>query len=315
MGGDPALASSKTAYLLLVVAMLCWAGNWIVARAFHAAVPPFALNFLRWGLALLVFAAFSQSELRRHRAVLLRRWKILIVLGALGMALFHSLVYVALQTTTAINAALINSVMPVVVVLMSWGIFREKISRQQGLGIVVSLVGAAVIVTRGSLETLLHLRFTPGDLWVLASVPVWALYAVLLKLRPPELSQGALLTVVATVGVVLMVPLVIWEFAAGARVEVNPASLMAIGYVALFGSVVAYYAFHHAVARVGANVAGLFIHLHPVFTTVLAMIFLAERIGLPQVAGIALIVTGIYLTSSARRVIGQANGFRQDAGS
>ena len=310
-----ALALLKSPYLMLVLAMLCWAGNWVVGRAVHAAVPPFTLNFLRWSLALLVLAPFSVPALWENRSLLLRHWKILGALGALGMALFQSLIYLALHTTTAVNAALINSSFPVIVVLVSWAILRERISRRQGIGIAISLVGAVVIVARGSLATLIEFRFATGDLLVFSSLPVWALYTVLLRFRPQGLGPAALLTVFAFVGTIVMAPLAVWELSMGARVELSPGSVAAILYVALVASLIAFFLYNQAVSRVGAIVAGLFMHLHPVFTTVLAMIFLAERIGLSQLAGIALIVTGIYLTSTAKRVIAPANGFRQDAGS
>jgi len=286
-------------YLLMVLAMLCWAGNWLLARALRADITPIGLNFWRWSTALVLLAPFALPRLRAARPVLRRHWRLLVLLGLLGVALFQQIVYLALQYTTAINAAIFNSTSPMVIIGISWLLFRDRISARQALGIGLSLVGVLAIVTRGQAAVLLQLHFNPGDLWALASVPIWALYTVLLKRRPAELDGLVFLATIAAVGVVAMSPIYAWDVLRGGHMAFTPATLGVILYTAVFASVLAFVFWNHAVPAVGPNKAGLFLHLHPAFTTVLAMLFLGETLHAYHAVGIVLIVLGIYLTTAA----------------
>jgi drug/metabolite transporter (DMT)-like permease len=286
-------------WLLMALAMLFWSGNWLLGRALRDDVTPVALNFWRWVGALAILLPFTARRLRPAWPLLRQHWRILGVLGLLSVALFQQLVYLALEYTTAINAAIFNSTGPIVIVCIGWVLFRDTISARQGLGIALSLLGVLGIVTHGDWGVLLRLRFNPGDLWALASVPVWGLYTVLLKRRPAGLDPLVFIVVIAAVGVTAMLPIYAWDLQSGGRMVFTPATLATIAYMALFASVLAYVFWNHAVAQVGANKAGLFLHLHPAFTTVLAMVFLGEALHGYHIVGIAFIVAGIYLTTAA----------------
>ncbi len=289
-------------YLLIVLAMLCWSGNWLVGRAIRTEIPPLTLNFWRWVVAFLLLVPFTARAIWSGRQLILREWKILLALGFLGSALFHSLVYLALSQTTATNAVLYFSTVPIIIVCVSWLIFRDTVTARQGLGIFLSMTGAIGILIRGDPVVLLSLQFNVGDLWALASLPVWALYTVLLKRRPSELDGFATLTVMAGVAVVFMAPGFFWELGRGSRMEINAANLATIFYVGLFASVVAFAAWNSAVPRVGPNKAGVFSHLLPAFTIALAVLFLGERLQLFHFAGIALIAFGIFLTTVTDKI-------------
>ncbi len=286
-------------YLLMTLAMLFWAVNWLLGRALRADVTPIGLNFWRWSIALLLLTPFAAPRLRRNWPLVRRHWLLLLALGFIGVTLFHQFVYLALQYTTAVNAALFNSTSPIFIVCISWLLFRDTISWRQALGIALSLGGVLAIVTRGELGVLLQLHFNPGDLWALLSVPIWGLYTVLLKRRPAELDALVFLAAISVVGVVLMLPLYGWDVARGGHMRFTPATVGAVVYMAVFASLLAYVFWNSAVPRVGANKAGLFLHLHPVFTTLLAIAFLGERLHRYHGAAIALIVGGIYLTTAA----------------
>lgn len=288
-------------YLFMSLAMLCWSGNWLLGRAMHTAIGPVALNFLRWGGAALLLLPFTSRGLWAARAEIVARWRILLVLGVLGSALYQGLVYMALNYTTAINAALFNTTAPMVVIMLSWLITRERISWRQGMGIALSLAGVLIIVTRGDLAVLAEIHFNPGDLLALASVPVWGLYTVLLQRRPTGMSPLVFLTCVALVGTLTLSPFFVWEYQVRGAPVWGVNTVVTVIYVALFASVIAYILWNNAVPRVGANKAGPFLHLHPVFTTVLAMLFLGEVLHLYHVAGMALIALGIWLTSTGGR--------------
>jgi drug/metabolite transporter (DMT)-like permease len=299
----PALLRALPA-LLLVLNMLAWSGNWIVGRWLRGEVTPLGLNFWRWSLVLAWLLPFTWREVWAARAAIRRDWKVLLALGVLGIALFNFLIYLALSMTTAVNAVLINSIIPVMIVPLAWLLLGERVTRTQALGIAISLAGAVVIVTRGDPALLLALRLNRGDLWALASVPVWALYSVLLRRRPPELGAMSLLTVLVAIGVVALLPVALWLHAERPQFHVTAQTLAALAYLALFASLMGLACYNYGVERLGPNVAGLFIHLVPVFTTALAWLLLGEAPRLYHLPGAALIVTGITLTTVGRPASG-----------
>jgi drug/metabolite transporter (DMT)-like permease len=293
----------RSPYLLLTLAMLCWAGNWVVGRAIHEQIPPFTLNFWRWAGSLLLILPVSWLLLREQWPLMLQHWKWVLPMGAIASAIFQSMVYLGLQSTTALNGALIIALVPVVVVIIAALILGDRIRSRQGLGILVSFAGALVVIVRGELSVLRTLSFNPGDLWILAAVPVWSLYTVLLKRWPPGLHRMSFLAAIALIGVVFQFPLYAWELATGQHMLVTPESIASIAYTALFASFLAFVFYNTAMDRTTPAVAGLFHHLLPAFTAVLGMVFLGERMGWYHALGVALIVLGLYLTTSAKPAV------------
>lgn len=292
--------SHSIAYLLLCIATLTWAGNFIVGRYIHAQVTPVTLSYGRWSLALLILLPFTLPAVVRQLPIIRRHMRLLALLGLTGMTFFHSFVYAALESTGAINAGLILSLTPVVIVLLSWGLDREPIAPVQAAGIALSFLGAVVLITRGELASLSGLEFNRGDLWMMVAVPNWALYCVLLRRRPPALEPGVLLTVSIAAGLLFLTPAFLVELIRGTDFRFNTETIASLVYVALFASVIAFVCWNRGVSAVGANRAGLFMHLIPVFSALLAMGLLGEDLLGHHLAGIFLIVIGIYLTTSTR---------------
>jgi drug/metabolite transporter (DMT)-like permease len=290
----------KSPYLLLTLAMLCWAGNWVVGRAIREQIPPFTLNFWRWAASLLLILPVSWRSLREQWPLMLRHWKWVLPMGAIASAIFQSMVYLGLQSTTALNGALIVALVPVVVVVIAGLILGDRIGSRQGLGILLSLAGAVAVIVRGELSVLRTLGFNPGDLWILAAVPIWGLYTVLLKRWPAGLHRMSFLAAMALIGTALQFPVFAWEWASGRHMLVTPESIAAIAYTAAFASFLAFVFYNRAMERTTPAVAGLFHHLHPAFTALLGMAFLGERMGWCHALGVALIVLGLYLTTSAQ---------------
>ena len=289
--------SRLSAFLLLALANLLWSGNWIAGRALRDAFDPVSLNFWRWLIALLALAPFALPALRGKGALIRRHAGILLVLALTGVAVFQTLVYLGLRSTTAVNAVLINSSIPLFILLCSWLIERERASPRQMAGMLVSLAGILVILSRGSPGTLLELDVHAGDAWILLAMPVWGLYSVLLKRRPAELGGLPLLFVLSLVGVVMLAP-----FAALAALHAPPrmpAAQEALGvlYMGLGASVLAFICWNRGVAVVGANAAGFTVHLLPAFGTVLAILFLGEAFAAFHAAGIATILAGVLLAT------------------
>jgi drug/metabolite transporter (DMT)-like permease len=229
--------------------------------------------------------------------VFLQHWAVILILSILGIACFNTLVYSGLQYTGAINAFLIQSLMPVIIVLMSFLLFGERVKPLQGIGILVSLSGAVLIITRGELAVLRSLSFNHGDLLVIAAVVCYAGYSVLLGKRP-RVHPLAFIAVTFWVGTLFLLPLYIWEMLSVAVLQITPANLLVIGYVMVFPSIVSYLCFNRGVELVGANRAGLFIHLMPVFGSLMAVVFLGEVFYWFHGLGILLIGAGIYLATS-----------------
>lgn len=284
-------------YLLLIFPPLCWAGNMVVGRAVRGEIPPLTLNWWRWSIAALVLLFFLRRDLWRQRHLLLKHWKLVVLLGLTGITAFHSSVYTGLTQTTAINAALIVAMGPVLIAPMARVIIGERLSGLQALGVAISCVGAVAVITRSDIEVLLGLTFNQGDLWLVFASFCWALYSVLLKLKPAEIEVAPLLMAIILAGAAMILPLFLWELGAGKVMLVSGANLAVLGYVSLFASVLAYLAWNPGVNAVGPNKAGLFLHLLPVFATLFAWLFLDERIEAYHLVGVPFIVAGIVLTT------------------
>jgi drug/metabolite transporter (DMT)-like permease len=287
--------------LLLTLAMLCWAGNWVVGRAIADQVPPFALNFWRWTASIAFSVPVAWVWVGREWRVLLAHWRWVLPMCAIGTTLFQSMIYIGLQTTTALNGALINATVPVFVALIAWPMLGDRLTARQGLGIAVSLAGVVVIVTRADWGAVRALRFNPGDLWILAAMPLWSVYTVLIKRWPPGLHRMTFLAAMGVLGSVMMLPFYLGEMAMGRVMQVTPASIGAIVFVALFASFLAYVFYNTGMAHMSPASAGLFHHLHPVFTALLGMLFLGESMGWHHAAGVAAIATGLHLTTGGRQ--------------
>jgi drug/metabolite transporter (DMT)-like permease len=287
-------------YLLLTLAMLCWAGNWVVGRAIHDQVPPLALNFWRWAASLLLILPVAWRPLRAQWRLMLRHWKWVLPMAAIASAIFQSMVYLGLQHTTALNGALLIALVPILVAAIAAALLGDRFTPRQALGIAVSLAGAVVVIVRGDAAVLRALAFNPGDLWILAAVPIWALYTVLLKRWPAGVDRMSFLAAMALVGVVVQFPFFAWEWSTGRHMTVTPESLAAIAYTAVFASFLAFVFYNAALQRTTPTVAGPFHFLHPAFTALLAIVFLGERIGWHHAVGVAGIVLGLYLTAAAK---------------
>ncbi|MFV0438117.1 MAG: DMT family transporter [Desulfopila sp.] len=293
-------------YLLLALAVLFWSGNFVISRGMHAAIPPFTLAYWRWLTALVVLLPLAAKYLGREQATVRRHLVYIGMQGVVGVAGFNTFIYLAMQTTTAINAALVNSSMPVLIAICSWILYRETMTVRQGLGVLISLTGVLRIISGGELAQMLAMDFNRGDLLVLVASALWAIYSANLKRYPQELHPLVYLTATVFVGVVVLTPLYLYERGSGLGMELSFASVATIVYVALFASVFAYLFWNRAVREVGANRAGPFIYLMPVFSTILAVLFLGERIEGFHLQGILMISFGIFLTTfrvRARRVV------------
>lgn len=283
-------------YLLLTLTALFWSGNMVLGRGVRADIPPMALAFWRWAIAFLLVVPLALPHLKAQWPLLRKGWRPIIVLGLLGVGSYNTFAYIGLQTTTATNAVLLNSFIPVATIAIAWAFLGKRLKPLEALGVAISLAGAMTIVARGDLNVLLHLNLNLGDLWMLGAVGVWAIYTVGLAWRPAGVHPMLMLAAFTAVGLCALFPAYLWELSTGRHMNIHLGSLASLAYVGIFPSFVGYIFYNRGVAEVGASRASLFIHLMPVFGTLLSVIFLNEIPALYHYLGIALIFTGIWLT-------------------
>lgn len=283
-------------YLLLTLANLLWAGNWIVGRAFRGELPPVALSFWRWMVALLCLLPVSLPQLRRDWPQLRAAWPWLLLYGALGTAGYNALAYQGLQYTTAINGTLLNSFVPIMIVLISWLLLGRRLHGRELAGILVSFAGVLGIVAHGDPQRLRELSLNVGDFWILASVLAWSAYTLLLS-RRPVVHPLTFLTAITVTGLLVLLPFYLGEMASGRHLVPSAAAIGGIVYTGVGPAFLGYILWNRGVAEVGPARAGLFMHLIPAFGILLSMVFLDERPATYHAVGIGLIFAGIWLNT------------------
>lgn len=287
-------------YLLLTLTALFWSGNMVLGRGIRADVPPIALAFWRWVIALALIAPLALPHLKEQWPLLKKGWKPVLLLGILGVGCYNTFAYVALQYTAATNAVLLNSFIPIVTIALSWLFLGKRLKPIEAVGVAISFLGATTIIARGDLAVLLGLSLNLGDVWMLGAVLTWAIYTVGLQWRPAGVHPMLMLGALTLVGVLALTPIYAHELGAfggpARHINLHWGSLAGIAYVGVLPSFVGYIFYNRGVAEVGANKASLFIHLMPVFGTLLSALFLGELPHLYHFVGIGLIFSGIYLT-------------------
>jgi drug/metabolite transporter (DMT)-like permease len=285
-----------SAWPLLILANIFWAGNIVLGRGVVGVVPPIALAYWRWTGAFLVAIGFAWPHLRDDLPVLRRHWRMMLLLSATGIATYNTMSYIGLTSTTALNVLLLQSAGPLIIIVWAFILFGELPTVWQTAGIVLSLIGVAIIAAQGSFAALLHLQVNAGDLWILGAMLIYGIYAAVFRRRPAVHPMSFL---VATMGIgsLMILPLYLWEFAQGARIANSPAAWFALAYIAVFPSFIAYLFFNRGIELAGAARAGQSWHLMPVFGSILAVLFLGERFFLYHAIGIAMIGGGIALAS------------------
>jgi drug/metabolite transporter (DMT)-like permease len=295
--GEPSLL--RFPILALTLAALFWSGSFVVGRALRDDVNPVALTFFRWLISLLVFAPFVWREIASHAHVAFREWRLIAGLGATGIALFHPLVYLALQHTPATNALLTFSLSPVVILLGASLAGWKRPTAWESTGVLLSMAGAAILITRGDLGVLRSTGFNTGDLWMLVAVAVWAGYSLLLRRRPADLPQMVTLVFSIAVALPMLLPFMLVA-ASGNQLHLSFPVLIGTFYIAIFGSVIGFLFWSYGVTDIGPARAGQFVHLMPVFGAALAFVFLGEPLSLPQVLGAGFVLFGIVLIETMR---------------
>jgi len=292
------ISKNKTAYIFLILATLFWSGNFIVGKAASTfEIPPFTLNFYRWSFAWLILAPFTLKEIIQKKKYILQNIGLISILGITSITIFNSIVYYSLNFTQVISGVLMISTIPVMIIFFCWLFKIEKTNIYQILGVIFSLVGVAVIVTKADLDKLINLNFNKGDLWMVVAMFSWAMYSALLRKKKFELSQTSLLEVIISAGLILLLPAYLVEMALGFKLNINLPFILTLSYVVLFPGLASFICWIKGIEIIGSNRSGIFLHLMPIFSTLLAIVIFEEKFMNFHLFGAAFIISGIILSS------------------
>ncbi len=290
--------NNKLAYVLLVLTTLFWSGNFVVGKAASMFdIPPFTLNFYRWFLAGIILLPFTLKEILQKKSYILNNIGFFIILGITSITIFNSAVYYSLYYMQVISGVLMISTIPVWIIFISSILGIEKTNKFQIFGVILSLLGVLFIITKSDLNLIKNLDFNKGDLIMASGMFAWALYSALLKKKTYEISQITLLEVVIITGLLFMVPVYILEMNIGKPLLLNKPFILTLSYVVIFPGLASFFFWIKGISIIGANRAGVFLHLMPIFGSLMAIILFDEKFMFYHLLGAIFIVAGITLSN------------------
>ena len=289
---------NNLAYLLLIFTTIFWSGNFIVGKAASLyQIPPFSLNFYRWFFAGLILLPFTFKELINKKNYIFQNIGFFIILGISSITIFNSIVYYSLYYTQVISGVLMISTIPVWIIFIASILNIEKTNIFQIIGVGLSLIGVICIITKADLNLIKNLDFNKGDLSMIVAMFAWAVYSALLKKKKYEISQLALLQVVIILGLIFLIPIYFIEMNLGHMIVLGLPFYLTLSYVVIFPGLLAFFFWIKGISIIGANRAGVFLHLMPIFGAIMAMIIFDERFMYYHLLGAIFILTGITLSN------------------
>ena len=290
--------SNFIAYIFLFLTVTFWAGNFVVGKfASLYEVPPFSLNFYRWFFAWLILAPFTLPEIIKKKDYIINNYKLFIVLGVTSITIFNSIVYYSLNFTQVISGVLMISTIPVMIMFFSSIMKIEKTNLFQIIGVIFSFVGVIIIITKANFEILKNLNFNKGDITMVIAMFSWALYSTLLKKQKYEISQLSLLQVVMSFGLAFLIPIYFIEYQLGFRITLDKPFILILSYVVLLPGLASFILWIKGISMIGANRSGVFLHLMPILSAIMAMIIFNEKFMFYHMLGACFIFTGILLSN------------------
>jgi len=283
---------------MLVCATLFWAGNFTIGKfAFLENIPPYTLAFLRWCFVWIILLPFTYKEILKLKENIKKNLSLFFILGFTSVCIFTSFTYSALNYTQVINASLFNTAIPVTIILVCFLLKIEKTNLFQISGLLISVLGILAIITKLDLNILLTLSFNKGDLFMIVAIIAWGIYSAFLRKRTFDVSLLALVQIICTFGLIFLLPLFILDLLQGKAVEITSNLFYILIYIAIFPSIGSYYCWAGAVSIIGANRAGIFLSLIPLFSTFFAILFFNEKFLFFHFIGSVLIILGLFLSN------------------
>ena len=292
---------NNLAYIILILTTIFWSGNFIVGKAASTfQIPPFSLNFYRWFFAGLILFPFTYKEILNKKKYILENIGFFIILGITSITIFNSIVYYSLYYTQVISGILMISTIPVWIIFISSILNIEKTNIFQIIGVIFSLTGVIFIITKADLNLIKNLDFNKGDLSMVVAMFSWAVYSALLKSKKYEISQFALLQVVIITGLIFLIPIYFIEMYLGHLIVLGKPFILTLTYVVLFPGLAAFFFWIKGISLIGANRAGVFLHLMPIFGAAMAMIIFDEKFMYYHIFGAVFIIAGIALSNKKK---------------
>ena len=290
--------NNNFAYFLLILTTIFWSGNFIVGKAatFYN-IPPFTLNFYRWLFAGLILLPFTFKEIIKRKKYIFDNIGLFLVLGITSITIFNSVVYYSLYYTQVISGVLMISTIPVWIIFISSILGIEKTNLYQIIGVILSLIGVISIITKIDFELIKNLSFNKGDISMTVAMFSWAIFSILLKKKKHKISQIALLQIVIICGLIFLIPVYIVEIFLGSSLKLNKAFYLTLTYVVFFPGIFAFFFWIKGISIIGANRAGAFLHLMPIFGAIMAMIIFNEKFMYYHILGAIFIIIGITLSN------------------
>ena len=290
------------AYLFLTLASLFWSGNFIVGKiASSYEVPPFSLNFYRWLFALLILLPFTYKEIFLNKKHIFQNFKLFIILGITSITIFNSIVYYSLYYTQVISGILMISTIPVWILFFA-SIFKiERTNLFQILGVALSLLGVLFIISKADIEIVKAIKFNKGDLSMVVGMLSWAIYSALLRKKKHPFSQIVLLEIIIIFGIIFLIPIYFLEMNFGNKIVLEWPFILTLGYVVLFPGIFAFLFWIKGIDIIGANRAGVFLHLMTIFGAIMAILILGEKFMFYHFLGAIFIIAGITLSNTTNK--------------
>ncbi len=289
---------NNLAYFILILTTIFWSGNFIVGKAASTYdIPPFSLNFYRWFFAGLILFPFTIKELIAKKEYILENIGFFTILGITSITIFNSIVYYSLYYTQVISGILMISTIPVWIIFISSILNIEKTNIFQIIGVIFSLTGVIFIITKADLEIIKNLDFNKGDLSMVVAMFSWAVYSALLKRKKYEISQVTLLQVVIITGLIFLTPIYFIEMYMGNVIVLGIPFVLTLTYVVFFPGLASFFFWIKGISIIGANRAGVFLHLMPIFGAIMAMLIFNERFMFYHIFGAIFIIAGITLSN------------------
>jgi len=283
---------------MLILCALCWSGNFIVGKiATFYEVPPLSLNFFRWLIVWLILFPFTIKGILLNKELVRKNLGSLFIMSLTSISIFNSVVYYSLNFTQVLTGVLMISTIPVLIIFISYLFRVENISKFQIIGVILSMFGVLIIITKSEFNKLIHLDLNKGDLWLLVAMISWAVYSTMLKSFKSSLSNLSFIQIIVTIGLVFLFPQFLFEYFSGQRINLNIPVMLTISYVVLFAGLGAYLLWNGAISIIGPSKSGVFLHLMPVFTSFMAIFLLNETLMNFHIIGAIIIIFGIYLSS------------------
>lgn len=292
-----------TGYISAVAATLFWSGNFTIARGITESIPPISLAFWRWTIAILIFTPFALKSLISDWPIIKSHITYLTITSILGVSIFNTLIYIAGHTTTAINMSLIAITFPIFIIIISRFFFNEVMTLNKWLGIFLVITGVVVLITKGDLDILMNISFTEGDLWMLIAAMTFAIYSILLKYKPVELSTRSFQLSTFSIGLLFLAPFYIWESTSTEFQisSIDNTTFYSILYLGLFASLFSYLLWGKAVANIGATKSSIIYYTLPIFSGLVAYLTIGEKIESIHVLSMLLILMGVLIALYERK--------------